>query len=187
MLAAPTSPISAALNHLSDPNSHSSTAPRRILAAPPPFLFPLRLAGSAAKSPRNRNSYSALFNIYGNRRLSLRQQGLTASLLFFPFPSVFHLPPPQIRIRSRRSGRQKSICFNLMWLCLDAWLPRALCVYLIRLRLCGGKFLRKQGLISSPDEADGGEEGSRRQWHFKKSIMQNPPVDLMSKVSKKYK
>lgn len=48
------------------------------------FSSPPPPPSSAAKSPHNRDSYGALFNIYGNRRISLRQQSLTA----FSLPST---------------------------------------------------------------------------------------------------
>lgn len=50
-----------------------------------PLFFSPPPPSSAAKSPHNRDSYGALFNIYGNRRISLRQQSLTA----FSLPSMY--------------------------------------------------------------------------------------------------
>lgn len=79
--ATPASSISKFLNNLSNPNLHSSTLRMCLVGStffsPPP-------PSSAAKSPHNRDSYGALFNIYGNRRISLRQQSLTA----FSLPSM---------------------------------------------------------------------------------------------------
>lgn len=74
-------PLAKFLNNLSNPNLHSSTlrmcfVGSTFFSPPPP--------SSAAKSPHNRDSYGALFNIYGNRRISLRQQSLTA----FSLPSM---------------------------------------------------------------------------------------------------
>lgn len=82
-LATPASPISEFLNNLSNPNLHSSTL-RMCFVGSTFFFSPPPPPSSAAKSPHNRDSYGALFNIYGNRRISLRQQSLTA----FSLPSM---------------------------------------------------------------------------------------------------